>query len=421
MTWQTVAAAAAIYAVVGAFHYLFRHRFLLISDDVATAYGRGLRVRLWDFLFYMSFGLVITIWVNTAGVLLVFVFLVVPAVIAISITDRLLYQLLIGWTAGTAVSFGGLVGSYVFDLPSGPMVVAVYGLTLLLVALILYIVRSKRPARAVAHTGAGIASVAVIVGGFFALGTSLRGTVAARADAHHAAHQHGGEATGTARPATAGDHATAVSLLARLAKVDVVDRPALLRNAHDAAVVRRAFEQAGDEELRAALARRLLDLDPPAGKMLLLEEMAVGQLPIFRSEAFEALKMSAGESFGYDPLVTPDLPANRTALEQWRAWASMGEHGWPGPTTERMTAGFNDSGISRVLPCSRSARPSLDAHCASAVVSQAPDGFLAARQGLARQRPGGQIAGKVMARRRAVIAPRPCSSETRQIGRSSRR
>ena len=97
--WQTVVIAAVVYAAVGVFHYVFRERFLLISNDPDEAYRRGINVRLWDFLFYMSFGLVITLSVNTAGVLLVFVFLVVPAIMAISITDRLMHQLLIGWFA----------------------------------------------------------------------------------------------------------------------------------------------------------------------------------------------------------------------------------------------------------------------------------------------------------------------------------
>ncbi|MBN2576549.1 MAG: metal ABC transporter permease [Deltaproteobacteria bacterium] len=320
--WQTVAIAAAIYAGVGVFHYAFRDRFLLISNDASAAYRKGLRVRLWDFFFYMSFGLVITISVNTAGVLLVFVFLVVPAILAISITDRLLFQLLIGWGVGTAVSFAGLVGSYLFDLPSGPMVVAVYGLALLLVALGLYIARSVRPARAALHVGAGAAAVAVMIAVFFGLGTWLRG---ASVGPEHHGRDHGNGAASGSGAGLPGAQAPARALLDRLAALDVVERPALLGGERDAAVVRHAFEQTNDEELKTALARRLLDLDPDVGRDLLLREMATGRLAIFRSEAFETLKGLAGNTFGYEPLDAPDSPANRAALEKWRAW--LARHG----------------------------------------------------------------------------------------------
>ncbi len=74
--WQTVALVAAVYALVGVFHFVFRHNFMAISEDVEKAHSKGLNVGLWDFLFYLSFGVVITVSVGSAGVLLVFVLLV---------------------------------------------------------------------------------------------------------------------------------------------------------------------------------------------------------------------------------------------------------------------------------------------------------------------------------------------------------
>ena len=82
MTWPELAKTAVLYALVGVFHYLFRERFLLISMDEAAAEQRGWNVRLWDFLFYVSFGFVVTSSVAIAGVLLVFCFLIVPSVTA---------------------------------------------------------------------------------------------------------------------------------------------------------------------------------------------------------------------------------------------------------------------------------------------------------------------------------------------------
>src|SRR6266571_1346604 len=69
---------AILYGAIGIFHYIFRHKFLLISMSHEKAEEMGINVRLWDFLFYASFGFVVTSSVAIAGVLLVFCYLIVP-------------------------------------------------------------------------------------------------------------------------------------------------------------------------------------------------------------------------------------------------------------------------------------------------------------------------------------------------------
>ena len=71
--------------VVGVLHFVLRRSFLLVSFDRDRAYEQGLRVRWWDFLFYAAFGLVVTSFVRIAGVLLVFSYLIVPAVCGINL------------------------------------------------------------------------------------------------------------------------------------------------------------------------------------------------------------------------------------------------------------------------------------------------------------------------------------------------
>ena len=71
VTWPELAKTAILYALVGVFHYIFRERFLAISMD-GNAEPPGLNIRFWDFLFYVSFGFVVTSSVAIAGVLLVF-------------------------------------------------------------------------------------------------------------------------------------------------------------------------------------------------------------------------------------------------------------------------------------------------------------------------------------------------------------
>ena len=143
VSWTDVLRTAAIYAVIGLFHWVFRSRFLTISFDQKEAVRRGWSLRVWDFLFYASFGFVITISVPIAGVLLVFSFLIVPAVCATLLVDRVHARLGIAWGIGFVVSALGCSLSYAADLPTGATVVCVFGLVLLVLALLRAGVRSK--------------------------------------------------------------------------------------------------------------------------------------------------------------------------------------------------------------------------------------------------------------------------------------
>ena len=131
VTWPVIGRLAAIYAVVGVFHWLLRGRFLTISFHPEVAAARGWNVRLWDFLFYLSFGIVITFSGPIAGVLLVFSFLVVPAAVAFQFTRRQGALAVTSWIAGVLASATGLWLSFRYDLPTGPLIVCAFGLVLL--------------------------------------------------------------------------------------------------------------------------------------------------------------------------------------------------------------------------------------------------------------------------------------------------
>ena len=134
VSWLEVGKTAALYAVIGAFHFLFRRQFLAISIDRDQAEAGGLSVKLWDFLFYASFGFVVTSSVLIAGVLLVFCYLIVPSVAAMLFSDRIGPRLAIGWTMGTVVSALGIYLSVTLDLPTGATMVCTFGLVLVLMA-----------------------------------------------------------------------------------------------------------------------------------------------------------------------------------------------------------------------------------------------------------------------------------------------
>jgi zinc/manganese transport system permease protein len=126
-----VAKVASLYALIGLFHWICRRPFFLISTDPDAAYRGGWRVRLWDFLFYASFGVVVTSSVRIAGVLLVFSYLIVPALAGILLGRTVTQKLVIGWAFGTLVSVIGMTASAIFDFPTGATVVCAFGLTLI--------------------------------------------------------------------------------------------------------------------------------------------------------------------------------------------------------------------------------------------------------------------------------------------------
>jgi zinc/manganese transport system permease protein len=131
VTWPAIIRLAGVYALIGLFHWILRKRFLTISFHPETALAGGWRIRWWDFLFYLSFGIVITFSVPIAGVLLVFSFLVVPAAIAFQFTRQKGVLAIISWLAGAVASAVGLFISFRYDLPTGPIVVCMFGLLLL--------------------------------------------------------------------------------------------------------------------------------------------------------------------------------------------------------------------------------------------------------------------------------------------------
>jgi len=125
--------AFGLYVVIGVIHFVFRQKFLLISFEPEKAVARGMNVRAWDFLFYVLFGFVVTTFVHIGGVLMIFSYLIVPAVCASLLGNSLRMRMLIGWLTATLSSVVGLYVSFKSDLPTGASIVCALGGALLLV------------------------------------------------------------------------------------------------------------------------------------------------------------------------------------------------------------------------------------------------------------------------------------------------
>jgi zinc/manganese transport system permease protein len=131
VTPQEIGKTAALYAVIGVVHFIFRKQFIKLSFDHDHAEQGGLNVRFWDFLFYALFGLIVTSFVQVGGVLMVFSYLIVPAASATFLVGSLPMRLLVGWLVATLASGAGLYWSFKSDLPTGAAIVCTLGIALL--------------------------------------------------------------------------------------------------------------------------------------------------------------------------------------------------------------------------------------------------------------------------------------------------
>jgi zinc/manganese transport system permease protein len=265
--WESILVAAVVYAGVGLFHYVFRKKFILISEHPEKAWESGVNVRFWDFLFYLSFGVVITVSVDVAGVLIVFVFLVAPAILAMTLTDRLGRQLLLGWGLGLVVTTFGLLLACLADLPTGPAVIATYGITLVVVAGATYVLRSEK--RSIGLRNAGLVAGVCLLGaiGLWLLGNALGARYVAEAAAGHTA-------LGPAKAETGAE-------------------PVL--EAEDVLEALRADHKSG-----VAMALRYLRTDPP---------------PFYREEVIEVLVASMESPPAFNVEEGMDSAVNREALK----------------------------------------------------------------------------------------------------------
>jgi hypothetical protein len=152
-----------LYAIIGLFHWLCRKQFFALSNEMALRHLPTRHTRLWDFLFYATFGVVVTSSVGIGGVLLVFGFLVIPSVIGVLLATSTRARLLIGWGSGVLASIVGVVISYYLDLPSGPSIVVFLGLLLALVA----IYREFRFVSRLSGLGHGLLLIVLVVSFIF--------------------------------------------------------------------------------------------------------------------------------------------------------------------------------------------------------------------------------------------------------------
>lgn len=133
VTGAEVMQRTGVFVVLAGFFAALHRRFALISQDHDQAITDGVRVGLWDFLFYAAFAIVVVSFVRVAGVLLTFAYLIVPAVCGVMLAKSWKSRLMVGWVVAMAASLVGLTASYQLDLPTGAAIVCASGLLLIVV------------------------------------------------------------------------------------------------------------------------------------------------------------------------------------------------------------------------------------------------------------------------------------------------
>ena len=336
VTWPQIAKTAAIYAAVGAFHFAFFRRFRAISEDPASAEAKGLNVRLWDFLFYLTFGFVITSSVSMAGVLLVFTYLVVPGSFAMLYAESFPARLAIAWIMGTVCSLAGMILSYTGDLPTGPAVVGVFALVLILGGFLRAILSAGQPARAAGRTAAAVAVLALALYGSL----SLRKV--------EAEHRHETEVERLLEEIRSGNETAALEAIHHLTEhqephavaaivARIQDHPSdrLLEHAAtalaalgDAAAIPGLFSAGKsdlDPDLRLTLAEAILRLHGARGLELVLGALEGDPPLLARRRALTLLRVYFGQDFGYEPESATEARAMAVRrLEAW--WKERGPH-----------------------------------------------------------------------------------------------
>ncbi len=350
IVWVTphqIVKTAILYAVIGIFHFVFRERFLLISLDPEAAYARGIRVRLWDFLFYLSFGVVITSAVQIAGVLLVFTYLVAPAVFAVLFFDSLRARLLTGWVMATIVSAVGVLFSY--DRPSGPTIMVCFAIALSLGGLARAVMTATTAGRRLAIAAAGTLAIAFLVWlvpPFLQPHLEHGGEPVAQAEAPAVAPEHpvGSDVADLRRALQDTHESVRIEAVRQLtASGDPRILPDLVRALHDQSVAVReaaagalaatgdpaalpALEHAlhredEDEWTRLRIAVAVARLGDPAGLPVLLEIAGEGDARLARMDALKSLCDFAGLPPPSDE--DPESPGGAALIEKLRHWLNQ--------------------------------------------------------------------------------------------------
>ncbi len=327
----TVIQIALLYVALGIFHLIFRNKFLAISLDPEKQEAAGMNIRFWDLIFYMSFGVVIVKSVAIAGVLLVFSYLVVPAVIAQMFSESIMGRLLLGWLVALLASMLGIIWSFYADYPTGPAVVVMLGMFLILASMVYYLHSAAGKGRALANVAALLLFCVVFFSGLSAFRKSAPAVTTPKVASidrlleelkeSEAVHQL--DAISHLRELHSPKVGPALAdVLMRDPSEQVVEAVVdALKEKQDPRAIpalRHVAQGNYDAFLKLSIAEAQLASGDGEGFVTLGGILKGDGAPVARQRASELLEKSAGKKFGYH--AEKDLQQNGAAVANIESW-----------------------------------------------------------------------------------------------------
>jgi zinc/manganese transport system permease protein len=330
VTPHSVLQMALLYAAIGVFHVIFRKKFLAISMDPEAAEASGINVRFWDILFYMSFGVVITKSVAVVGVLLVFSYLVVPAVVAQMWSSSVSGRLFLGWAVAILASTAGILWSFYSDYPTGPAVVVMLTMSLILSSIIYYF--RNAPSKAQAAFQVGVMTAFVVL---FMFGLSHFRKV----ESTHQAQQspvdlllHELEEDEEAHQLDAIQHLgdmrdpRIVPALTKFLEKErseqlveaTIDALAKQKDQRAIAALRNAVNRNYDDFMKLSIGTAQLKIGDPQGFLTLIHILQNEEAGYARQQAAIELETQSGQKFGYN--AEKSVQENSAALKKIMQW-----------------------------------------------------------------------------------------------------
>jgi zinc/manganese transport system permease protein len=286
---------AILYGFIGLIHIIFRRQFFALSREHLASYVSLGHARFWDFLFYASFGVVVTSSVGIGGVLLVFGFLVIPGLIGVMLATSIWARLLLAWFSGALVSILGVLLSFRLDLPSGPTIVVMLAILLLIIVIIKELISPVNRKRGVFH----VAVLALVLFGLFIMPLVIK----KRLDFHEHSKEWALLSTSDSQEIVNNLKEIKDSGLANyLPQVLMLlphENPAVreeaiavlraLKYKESAQALSQRLLEEKDDFLRMAIAQALLDFENPQGLLVLAEIYKKSESEFAREDAKAAL------------------------------------------------------------------------------------------------------------------------------------
>ncbi len=286
--WTTpkdVILCGGVFAATGLCFYLFRKPLAGISDDYEGAVRKGTNTIAWDFVFYTLVGIIITLAVRIAGVVIVFTFLIIPATLSAIFAKSWGMRLVIAWITGGTATGLGLLFANAFDFSVGPAIALFLGLALVLTALLRQIRITKTITAVISFAVAGV---------LFVWFLSLSGSSGPPALSSQSTPEHS--------PVPVVRHEAGAEGLEKFdpSQISVVTDPGKLKQ---------IFDGSNDMEVRTAVVSRFLEIDPPGGIRLALEFLKTDPPLLFRQGVINKLQDVSGLASDYnieEPFNSPD-------------------------------------------------------------------------------------------------------------------